>query len=222
MKVFSTTDLSLKDRLEGKVAVVMRNGDYYDVFEGNSKIMSVRRDIDIVEILADLGYDFVIFTDESMPKVSSLEDIAKLEDYESLKSLIRKVKVFEGSERCGAIGIFIGFVRRISDGKEVVRLEYERFDELYWIKLREIEDKIRSYSGVVDVKIHHKVGVLKPYEDILYIVVMGENRKVIWKPLEDCLELVKKELPIWKKEVFEDGAIWVHDKLRDRLQPPRS
>ncbi|HID66355.1 MAG TPA: hypothetical protein EYP32_05990, partial [Aquificaceae bacterium] len=85
-----------------------------------------------LEILADLGYDFVIV--DKGPKVETLDDIEKLEDYESLKSLIRKIKATKGAEKCGAIGIFIGYVKKISHGKEVVRLEYERFDELYWKK----------------------------------------------------------------------------------------
>jgi len=209
VKVFSLTNSKLKDELKGKVAVVKENGDFYDIFENNSKIMSIRKDFNILEILADLGYDFVIV--DKGPKVETLDDIEKLEDYESLKSLIRKIKATKGAEKCGAIGVFIGYVKKISHGKEVVRLEYERFDELYWKKLREIEEKIKRYPGVVDVKIYHKVGHLKPYEDIIYIVIVGENRKVIWKPIEDCLELIKRELPIWKKEVYKDGAVWVHD-----------
>ncbi len=195
-------DLGSIRNLDGKVAVVRDSGEFYDVYENDVKILSVRKNLNILEILADLGFDYAVYTHQN----------PDADEYETLKSLIRKVKSAKGVERCGAIAIFVGFVRKISDGKEVVRLEFERFDELYWQKVGEIEEKIRSYDGVVDVRIYHKVGSLKPGEDILYVVVMGENRKSVYKPLEECVELIKRELPIWKKEVYEDGAIWVHDK----------
>ena len=78
--------------------------------------------------------------------------------------------------------------------------------------MREIVDRVREYDGIVDVKIYQKTGSIKPGEDILYVVVMGENRKSVYKPLMDCVEMIKKELPIWKKEIYEDGAVWIHDK----------
>jgi len=181
---------------------VRDSGEFYDVYENDVKILSVRKDLNVLEILADLGFDYAVFTHQK-PDV---------DEYETLKSLIRRVKSAKGVERCGAIAIFVGFVRRISDGKEVVRLEFERFDELYEIKLDEIKRRITDMEGVVSVEIYHKVGVLKPGEDILYVVVMGKHRRNVFKALEECVELIKKDLPIWKKEVYEDGAIWVHDK----------
>ncbi len=196
MKILPDSSLT-----EGRTAVVKDSGDFYEVYENGEMILSIRKDFDVFEILADLGFDSVVYDKVEHP-----------EEIETLRSLIRKVKSAKGVERCGAIAIFIGFVRRISDGKEVVRLEYERFDELYWQKLKEIEKRIKEKEGVVDVKIYHKIGSLKPGEDILYVIVMGESRKDVFKPLEDCIEMIKRELPIWKKEVYEDGAIWVHDK----------
>jgi len=189
------------DSAEGRIAVVKDSGDFYEVYENGEKILSVRKDFDVFEILADLGFDSAVYDSIDHP-----------DEIETLKSLIRKAKSAKGVEKCGAIAIFVGFVRRISDGKEVLRLEYERYDELYWQKLREIVDRVKEYDGVVDVKIYHKTGSIKPGEDILYVVVMGENRKSVYKPLMDCVEMIKRELPIWKKEIYEDGAVWVHDK----------
>jgi len=197
-------DLGSIENLDGKVAVVRDTGEFYDVYENDIKILSVRKDLNVLEILADLGFEYAVFIDCELG----------IDEYETLKSLIRKVKSAKGVERCGAIAIFVGFVRKISEGKEVVRLEFERFDELYWQKVREIEEYVKRFEGVVDVKIYHKVGSLKPGEDILYVVIMGENRRSVYQPLEECVELIKKELPIWKKEVYENGAIWVHDKYR--------
>ena len=202
MKILRGLD-SIED-LDGRVAVVKDASEFYDVYENDVKILSVRKDLNVLEILADLGFDYAVFADFDLD----------VDEYETLKSLIRKVKSAKDSERCGAIAIFLGFVKKISDGKEVVRLEFERFDELYWQRVREIEEQMKRYEGVVNVKIYHRVGALRPGEDIVYVIVMGESRKSVYKPLEECVELIKGKLPIWKKEVYKNGAIWVHDKHR--------
>ncbi|AEA46256.1 molybdopterin biosynthesis MoaE protein [Archaeoglobus veneficus SNP6] len=185
----------------GRVAIVERDGELIKTDVGTFKADRVNLK-NVLDFLADLGYDCAI--------LKGFDDF-EASEWETLKSLVEKVKRSEGSERCGAIGIFVGFVRKISDGKEVERLEYEKYDELYTEKLIDIEEKLKSYPGVVEVKIHHRDGILKPGEDIVYVVIMGGHRKDVWKPLEDSMELIKKELPIWKKEVFTDGEHWVHD-----------
>jgi molybdopterin synthase catalytic subunit len=171
----------------------------------------------ILEMLVDFGYDVAIvegFETEygvKPAKISTMDELDKISDIETLRSLIKKVKA-ERSEMCGAIGIFIGFVRKIADGKEVIRLEYEAYDEVFDGKLREIEKRLEAYPGVEGVKIFHRRGVLLPGEDIVYVVVMGRHRKHIWEPLSKSMEIVKEELPVWKKEVYSDGEVWVHDK----------
>ncbi len=175
--------------------------------------------VEIIEILADLGYDFAILKNfKQSPrlgveviKAKSVEEVLRSEDFESLKSILRKIKM-KNSERCGAIGIFVGFVRKISGGREVRKLEYEKFDDIYEEKLREIENRIAKYPGVRGVRIYHKSGVILPGEDIVYIAVMTEHRKELWKAISDAMEIVKSELPIWKKEVYINGEIWAHDR----------
>lgn len=224
MKVFFTDSWNeLKSKLKklGR-AILVEGGDDIKskirILIGNTTINADLRDV--LEFLANLGYDFVglSFDDNAImnieiKKVNTVEEVLKLEDFETLNSLIRKIKENEKSEECGAIGIFVGFVRKLSDNKEVLRLEYEKFEEIFDEKLKEIENKLKSYEGVVDVKIYHKSGIIFPKEDIVYVVVMGRHRKDIWEPLKQSMEIIKKELPIWKKEVFVDGEVWVHDKL---------
>ena len=79
-------------------------------------------------------------------------------------------------------------------------------------KVEEIEKKVKDMPGIVNAKVYHKTGILMPGEDIVYVTVMGEHRKDIWEPLKQAVEMMKKELPVWKKEVLEDGEVWVHDK----------
>jgi molybdopterin synthase catalytic subunit len=227
MKVFITENW---EEISGELsklgkAIPVEKGDIEEkekiVVGKNKTSITAEVDLkDILELLANAGYDFVAlkgFEKEEVniagiPVASTVEEVLQAEDFETLNSLLRKVKAAKDSEKCGAIGVFIGFVRKISDGKEVLRLEYEKYEDVYAEKLKEIEDRLKSYPGVVDVKIYHKSGVILPGEDIIYVVIMGGHRKDIWRPLEESMEIIKKELPIWKKEVYVDGEMWVHDK----------
>jgi len=236
MKVFVPENW---DELKGKLAemgrvVEVKKGDGEEeccAFIGKSLRMTAgpKNMREALETLADLGFDYAAIIGFELeleglekglgfkiPKVRSVEEVEKAPEIESLKSIVLKTKCVEGVERCGAIGIFIGFVRKDSDGKTVSRLEYEAYDELLNEKAREIEERVKRMPGIVNARVYHKKGILLPGEDIVYITVMGEHRKDIWEPLKEAVELMKKELPIWKKEVYEDGEVWVHDVERTK------
>lgn len=234
MKVFVPENWDeLKGKLSEKGRVVeVRKGDGEEeccAFIGKSLRMSAgpKNIREALETLADLGFDYAAMLGFELeleglekglgfkiPKVKSVEEVERAPEIESLKSLVLKTKCVEGVERCGAMGIFVGFVRKESEGKTVSRLEYEAYDEMLNEKVREIEERIKQMRGIVNARIYHKRGVLMPGEDIVYVTVMGEHRKDIWEPLKKAVELMKKELPIWKKEVYEDGEVWVHDVER--------
>ncbi|KUJ93343.1 MAG: Molybdopterin converting factor, subunit 2 (MoaE) [Archaeoglobus fulgidus] len=236
MKVFVPENW---DELKGKLAergrvVEVRKGDGEEeccAFIGKSLRMTAgpKNMREALETLADLGFDYAAIIGFELeleglekglgfkiPKVKSVEEVERAPEVESLKSIVLKTKCVEGVERCGAIGIFIGFVRKESDGKTVSRLEYEAYDEMLNEKAREIEERVKQMAGIVNARVYHKRGILLPGEDIVYITVMGEHRKDIWEPLKEAVELMKKELPIWKKEVYEDGEVWVHDAERTK------
>jgi len=162
---------------------------------------------ELMVALSSLGYEGIVL-DENLSK-KYIKEYKK--EVKSLPELIAEVKKEKGSELCGAIGIFIGFVRKVSEDKEVVRLEYEAYEPVFSEKITEIEERLKKYPGVEAVRIYHKTGVLKPGEDIVYVVVMGRHRKDLWGPLAESMEIVKRELPVWKKEVYSDGEVWVHD-----------
>ena len=226
----------IRKELPGKLIVIEKSGENKngndDVVTlssgeaGNATITfgSVRADLaDVLDFLAT-NYDFaalkgfsqdeVVRLGISPEPVRSAQDALNADEWLSLKALIEKVKKSPETPKCGAIGVFIGFVRELSDGRRVVKLEYEKYGDVFDRVLEEIEDELREYQGVAEVKIHHKVGSLKPGEDIVYVVVMGEHRKDIWEPLARSMEIVKERLPVWKKEVYEDGEEWVHDKRK--------
>ncbi len=220
---------SLRNELSkfGKV-VEVKKGDYEEyccaVVGRSLKVSAEQRNLrEVLECLADLGFDFAALTGFELevsglekgmgikiPKVKSVEEALRAPNIETLKSLIEKLKRTEFADECGAIGIFVGFVRKKSDGKVIRNLEYEAYEDVLEEKIGEIKERVEK-SGV-KVEIYHKRGIIMPREDIVYVAVMGKHRNDVWGPLKDTVELIKKELPIWKKEVFENGEIWVHDK----------
>jgi len=232
MKIFVPENWEkLKEELSeiGRV-VEVRKGDGEEeccAFIGKSlkMVVEAKNMREALETLADLGFDFAAIVGFDLelkglekglgfriPRVKTVGEVLEAPEIESLKSVVLKTKCVEGVERCGAIGVFIGFVRKRSDGKTVRQLEYEAYDDLLRKKAGEIEERVKKMPGIVNAKVYHKRGILMPGEDIVYIAVMGEHRKDIWEPLKQAVEMMKKELPIWKKEVYEDGEVWVHDK----------
>jgi len=201
----------------GKAVLVIKNGneclaagEFLEIRNKNLK--------KTIECLADLGFDFAVLKGFEMeeiekelglriPRAEKSEDFLIAPEFETLKSIVEKIK--KGVKDCGAIGIFVGVAREISDGKKVEFLEYEAYDEILREKVGEVENRIREFPGIRNAKLYHKIGRIMPGEDIVYIAVIGEHRRDIWAPLILAVELMKKELPIWKKEKLENGERWV-------------
>jgi molybdopterin synthase catalytic subunit len=108
----------------------------------------------------------------------------------------------------GGVVTFTGNVRAESRGKRVLRLEYEAYRPMAERKLAEIGDLVATGHGV-DVAIVHRVGVLAPGEAAVVIACAAAHRTPAFRACEECIERLKKDVPIWKREVFEDGSEWV-------------
>jgi MoaE-MoaD fusion protein len=108
----------------------------------------------------------------------------------------------------GGIVTFTGTVRSETAGRGVLRLEYEAYREMAERKLAEIGEAVRAAHGA-EVAIVHRVGVLAPGEAAVVIACAAPHRTPAFRACEACIEQLKKEVPIWKREVFEDGSEWV-------------
>ena len=117
------------------------------------------------------------------------------------------------SPEVGAIVPFIGTVRISSGMKEregkVVRLEYEAYVPMAEQEMKKIGEEAAEKFGAVHVLTHHRVGVLEPGEAAVCIVVATPHRSEGFDGCRYVIEELKKRVPIWKKEVFADGAEWV-------------
>ena len=108
----------------------------------------------------------------------------------------------------GGLVTFRGDVRDESHGKRVVRLEYEAYVPMAERKLAEIGHAMGEEHGAL-LSIVHRVGSLSPGEAAVVIAAAAPHRAPAFRACEAAIERLKREVPIWKREVFDDGSEWV-------------
>ncbi len=109
----------------------------------------------------------------------------------------------------GAIVTFVGVVRGETDGREVRYLEYEAYPEMAEDMLRQIGDEVRArWETIRDAAIVHRVGRLPVGETAVVIALSAAHRPEVFDALRYAIERLKEIVPVWKKEVWMDGAEW--------------
>ncbi len=113
------------------------------------------------------------------------------------------------TEQAGAINIFIGTVRNQTAQKSVIGLEYEAFEAMAIKKMEEIAEQAKAKFPVLKVAMAHRVGKLKLGEMAVVIAVATPHRAESFAACKFIIDTLKEVVPIWKKELFEDGEVWV-------------
>ena len=109
----------------------------------------------------------------------------------------------------GAVVTFLGATRDNFEGKRVLKLEYEAFEEMALKKLEEIRQEIMAEFGIEDIAIAHRIGPVDIGEISLVVAVASPHRKEAFFACHKLVDRLKETVPIWKKEVYEDGSRWV-------------
>ena len=110
----------------------------------------------------------------------------------------------------GGIALFSGVVRNQTGGRPVKFLEYEAHAPMAEAKMREIGDAIRArWSGVRRIAILHRIGRLEIGESSVLIGVSAAHRGEAFAACQYAIDTLKRTVPVWKKEHFEDGEVWV-------------
>jgi len=143
--------------------------------------------------------------------------VQKQPEYQTLASLIKKIRRSEEVEKAGAIGTFSGIVRAVSENSRTEFLEFESYSEVALQKIDEICAQLKQKDGIIDVLMHHRTGIIQKGEDIVYIVVAAGHREQMFPVLREAIERLKAEVPIWKKEHALEGEWWVHDTTGKKL-----
>ena len=120
---------------------------------------------------------------------------------------------------CGAISTFVGTTRvDESGGATVEHLEYEAYRPMADAKLEEIGAEIRERWDAREVAIVHRIGRVEPGEASVAIVVAAPRRGAAFEACRYAIERIKEILPIWKREVWSDGYVWVGSQVGTRDQ----
>jgi len=109
------------------------------------------------------------------------------------------------SDRRGAVITFLGNVRNHDGDRSVVRLTYEAYRSMALAALERIVDELRAGGDGLAVAIHHRLGAVDAGDTSVAIVVASPHRDAAYAASRTALERLKKEVPIWKREEYDDG-----------------
>ena len=111
---------------------------------------------------------------------------------------------------CGGIVLFVGTVRNNSENKNVILLDFSAYKPMALKELQKIAGIALKKFPIYKIAIHHAVGSLKIGDIPVIIAVSAAHRKAAFEASEFAIDALKKTVPIWKKEYFNDGEVWVN------------
>lgn len=112
----------------------------------------------------------------------------------------------------GAVNAFIGTIRDTAFEKKVVRLEYEAYEPMAVSEAQKIIDEAKTRWDILGYAMSHRVGVLMPGEVAVVVAVSTKHRKASFEACQFIIDTLKQRVPIFKKEVYEDGSTWISAK----------
>jgi molybdopterin synthase catalytic subunit len=108
----------------------------------------------------------------------------------------------------GAIVMFDGIVRGHSRGRRTLYLEYEAYEEMALKQMRELAAEALERFAIRNLAVVHRLGRLEIGESSVFLAVFSEHRAPAFEACRFLIDTLKRTVPIWKKEYFEDGAVW--------------
>jgi molybdopterin synthase catalytic subunit len=128
----------------------------------------------------------------------------------------REIAALRGDDaRVGAVAAFVGLVRDINDAAVVSTLTLEHYPGMTEKALARIVDEAKSRWNVYDALVIHRVGELKPTDQIVLVVVTGAHRGEAFAACEFIMDYLKTRAPFWKKEQTPAGERWVEARASD-------
>lgn len=110
---------------------------------------------------------------------------------------------------CGGVVVFIGTVRNKTKERKVIRLEYECYESMALKEMKKIANNAIGLWKIKNVLIHHRTGILHIGDSAVVIVVNAPHREAAFDACRYAIDTLKNTVPIWKKEVYDDGEEWV-------------
>ena len=126
-----------------------------------------------------------------------------------------------GNAKIGAVASFVGLVRDVSDGADVSTLTLEHYPAMTQKALGGIVDEARARWDLIDATVIHRVGELKPTDQIVLVMVASSHRSDAFQACEFIMDYLKTQAPFWKKESTPQGDHWVETRESDDLASSR-
>ncbi len=120
-----------------------------------------------------------------------------------------------GVNNIGALVSFVGQVRDINDGDAINMLTLEHYPAMTEKTLAAIEIEAKTRWDIIDTLIIHRIGTLKPLDQIVLVAVTSAHRGEAFSACEFIMDFLKTSAPFWKKETTDQGEHWVEAKLSD-------
>ena len=127
--------------------------------------------------------------------------------------IFEEIRKLEIAKKCGAIVSFTGIIRGIGhDGSSVKKVLYECDYSTALENLKNIRKKLlEKYSDVRELMIYHVVDEMNVNDVSIHIIALSGHRKQAFRIVEEAIDIIKKETPIWKKEITEKGEYWISE-----------
>jgi molybdopterin synthase catalytic subunit len=127
----------------------------------------------------------------------------------------------QGNAQVGAVATFVGVVREMNDGSAVAGMELEHYPGMTEKAIGEIIEQAKARWNIFDVLVVHRVGSLKPLDQIVLVVVSSAHRGEAFAACEFVMDYLKTRAPFWKKEQTPEGARWVESRTSDDIAAER-
>ena len=110
---------------------------------------------------------------------------------------------------CGATVTLDGYVRKFTKGRETEHLVYEAYEPMALKEMEKLIEKARNKFEISNIGVVHRLGKLEIGETSVVISVSAPHRRAAFEACEWLIKELKRTVPIWKKEVYADGEVWV-------------
>jgi MoaE-MoaD fusion protein len=189
-----------------------------------SLLFAVNQEFANTETKVEAGDEVAIFPPVSGGEGSKFKEIYYEDPSGDIYQIVRQPILIEGlisqmsRPEDGAIVIFAGIVRNNSGGRRTLYLEYEGYEPMALKQIREIGLMIRQRWDIHRVGIVHRLGKLEIGEASVVLVINSAHRHAAFEACHYAIDTLKKTVPIWKKEFFEGGEIWVEGDTSSSCQ----
>ncbi len=120
-----------------------------------------------------------------------------------------------GDTRVGAVCCFLGTVRERNDGSSVASMELEHYPGMTEKSISAMMDEAKKRFDIFAARVIHRVGLLLPEDQIVFVAVTSAHRGESFKACEFLMDYLKTQAPFWKKEVTPEGSRWVDARVSD-------